>query len=99
MAQSPSLYEPESVYVNPVTRAWATTGNTDTVTDESCVSGSLPVVVPTSAYAGRWYISNITPTSSSTSASGVVTITPGTFTVTSSSSETATTTTYKYYLT
>ena len=98
MAQSPELYNPGEFYVNPVKRVWASTGNTDTVTDESVVNSSQVIIMNTSAYAGRWYISNITPTSSSTNAAGVTTITPGSFTVTSSSSETQTTTTYQYTL-
>lgn len=99
MAQSIQLYDPGSTYVPPVSRIWATTGNTDTVTDESIQSNTQVVMMNTSAFAGRWYISNITATSSSTNAqTGVTTITPGTFTVTSSNSETQTTTTYKYQL-
>lgn len=96
MAQTPENYLPGSIYISPVQKTWTTTGNTNVVTDDSLTASSLPVVVPTSAYAGRWYISNITPTSTSTT-TGVVT--SGTFTITSSSSETATTTTFSYYLT
>ena len=98
MAQSPQFYDPAQLYVPSITRAWTTTGNTDTVTDASIVSSTQIIVMNTSAYAGRWYVSNITPTSSSTSAAGVVTVTPGTFTITSSSSETQTTTTYSYII-
>lgn len=95
MAQSIQNYDPAILYVNPVTRVWATTGNTDTVTDPSIYSGSQIVIQNTSAYAGRWYVSNITPTSTAYTAGQNVT-TPGTFTVTSSSSETQTSTTYSY---
>ena len=93
MAQNLQQYLPPDAYVAPVTRAWATTGNTDTVTDEGVQANSMVLIMPTSTYAGRWYVSNITPT---TVSAGVVT--PGTFTVTSTSSESQTTTTYKYYL-
>ena len=93
MAQSPQEYAPNLTYVGPVTRAWASTGNTDTVTDDSVQATSQVVIMNTSARAGNWYVSNITPTSST---GGVVT--SGSFTVTSSSSETATITTYKYIL-
>lgn len=99
MAQTQQLYDPSQLYVPPVKRAWAATGNTDIVTDESIFALTQVLIMNTSAFAGRWYVSNITPTSSSTSAAGVTTITPGTFTITSSSSETQTTTTYQYILT
>ena len=98
MAYSPQFYDPALLEIPSVTKAWTSTGNTDTVTDPSIVSSTQVVLMNTSAYAGRWYISNITATSSSTSAAGVTTITPGTFTVTSSSSEPQTTTTYQYTL-
>lgn len=98
MAQSPQQYNPALLYIAPVSKAWTTTGNTDVVTDESIDANTQVVIMNTSAYAGRWYVSNVTPTSSSTSVAGVTTITPGTFTVTSSSSETQVTTTYKYSL-
>lgn len=99
MTQTQQLYDPAQLYVLPVKRTWTTTGNTDTVTDESIFAATQVLIMNTSAYAGRWYVSNITPTSSSTNATGVTTITPGTFTITSSSSETQTTTTYQYILT
>lgn len=95
MAQSPQFYDPALLYVSPVTRAWATTGNTDTVTDYNIVSASQIIIMNTSAYAGRWYISNITPTSTSV-VNGNNVVTAGSFTVTSSSSETQTTTLYEY---
>lgn len=98
MAQNPQLYDPAGTYVNPVVRAWASTGNTDVVSDEGVEANTVVLIMPTSAYAGRWYVSNVTPTSFATSAAGVVTETAGSFTVTSSSSETQTTTTYKYIL-
>ena len=98
MAQSQQDYSPAETYVSPVSRLWATTGNTDVVTDDSVQSTTQVVIMNTSAYAGRWYVSNITPTTTSTSVAGVVTVTPGSFTVTSSSSESQTTTTYKYIL-
>jgi|SRR5665213_257286 len=98
MAYNPQLFSPELAYPPPVSRVWASTGNTDTVTDDGIQNLTQVLIMNTSAYAGRWYVSNITPTSSATSAAGVVTITPGTFTVTSSSSETQTSTTYKYIL-
>lgn len=99
MAQSPALYEPSQMYIGGVTRAWATTGNTDTVTDPSIASTTFVDIMQTSASAGRWYVSNITPSSSTTNAqTGVITFVPGTFTITSSSSETQVTTTYQYVL-
>lgn len=99
MAQSPQFYDSPFLYIPSVSRVWTTTGNTDTVSDASVVSTTQVVIMPTSAYAGRWYVSNITPTSSSTdSVTKVTTITPGSFTITSSSSETQTTTTYQYQL-
>lgn len=99
MAQNPQLYDPAATYVNSQSRAWATTGNTDVVTDEGVEANTQVIIMNTSAYAGRWYVSNITPTSFSTNAqTGVITETPGSFTVTSSSSETQVTTTYKYLL-
>ena len=98
MAQNLQEYLPSDEYIAPQSRIWASTGNTDTVTDDGLTANAMVVIMPTSAYAGRWYVSNITPTSYSTSSSGVVTVTPGTFTVTSSSSESQTTTTYKYYI-
>lgn len=83
MAQSPANYAPELFYFGPNTRAWATTGNTDVVADANVNAHTIVVIQPTSAFAGRWY----------------VTVTAGTgFTVTSSSSETGTTTTYSYKL-
>lgn len=97
MTQSPSMYEVGEFYVAPISRAWVLTGNTDTVTDESITSGTMVLIMNTTAYAGRWYVSNITPTSTSV-VNGNNVITPGTFTVTSSSSETQTTTLYKYQL-
>lgn len=99
MAQNPQLYDPAQTYVNPVSRAWATTGNTDVVSDEGVEANSVVLIMPTSAYAGRWYVSNVTPTTFATNAqTGVITETPGSFTVTSSNSETQVTTTYKYIL-
>lgn len=99
MAQNPQLYDPANTYVNPQSRVWASTGNTDTVTDEGIEANSQVLIMNTSAYAGRWYVSNITPTTFSTNAqTGVITESAGTFTVTSSNSETQTTTTYKYLL-
>lgn len=91
------MYEVGEFYVAPISRAWVLTGNTDTVTDESITSGTMVLIMNTTAYAGRWYVSNITPTSTSV-VNGNNVITPGTFTVTSSSSETQTTTLYKYQL-
>lgn len=100
MAQTQQLYDPAQLYVLPVKRTWTATGNTDTVTDESVFAATQVLIMNTSAYAGRWYVSNITPTTSATNAqTGVTTITPGSFTITSSSSETQTTTTYQYILT
>lgn len=98
MAQSPSFYEPSQAYIAGNIRAWATTGNTDVVTDPNIISTTFVDIMQTSASAGRWYVSNITPTSSATNAAGVTTVTPGSFTITSTSSETQVTTTYQYSL-
>jgi len=35
--------------------SWTTTGNTDTITNPNIHSNSFIQVMPTSAYAGRWY--------------------------------------------
>lgn len=52
------------------------------------MSNSIPVVIPTSVYAGRWYITSITPTSSTTDpVTGIITENKGTFTLNSTSSE------------
>lgn len=64
------------------TQQWLTTGNTDVVTDPYVYSNSIILVMPTSTFAGRWYVT--------------VATTGGSFTVTSSSSESASTTTYSY---
>lgn len=99
MALQPQNFRPEDVYVTPVSRTWTTTGNTDTVTDEAVQAGSIIQIMNTSAYAGRWYVSTVTPTTFSTNAiTGVITETAGSFVITSSNSETQTTTTYKYLI-
>lgn len=98
MAQNPQQYDPAATYVPSQSRAWAATGNSDVVTDEGVEANTQILIMNTSAYAGRWYISNITPTTTSVNAQGNNVITPGSFTVTSSSSETQVTTTYKYLL-
>jgi hypothetical protein len=82
MSQQPNQYDPGLFYVAPQKRAWAVTGNTDVVADAAVSANTVILIMPTSASAGRWYISSITPGTG--------------FTVTSSSSETQTTTTYQY---
>lgn len=57
-------------------RTWATTGNTDTVTNADVKTNSLIVITRTSVSAGMWY----------------VTVSSGSFVVTSSDSESAGTT-------
>lgn len=81
MSAQPNKYSPALTYIPATVRAWASTGNTDTVTDDAVQSGSFIDLMPTSSFAGRWYVSSVAQ---------------GSFTVTSTSSETATTTTYKY---
>lgn len=80
MSAQPNKYDPALTYLAATSRAWASTGNTDTVTDDAVQASSLIVIVPNTAFAGRWS----------------VVASQGSFVVTSSSSETATTTTYKY---
>jgi hypothetical protein len=81
--QSPQSSLPPLQFKTINTRVWATTGNTDVVTDAYVDSNSLIDIMNTSAFVGPWYI----------------TINPGTgFTVTSANSETATTTTYSYII-
>lgn len=63
-----------------VSQAWATNGNTHTVTDANVHSNSLIVLQNTSARNGLWY----------------VTVSEGSFVITSSDSESATTTTFVY---
>jgi len=80
--QSPASTLPPFQYKTVNTQQWLTTGNTDVVTDPYVYSNSIIQIMPTSAYAGRWYVT--------VAAAG------GSFTVTSSSAETQTTTTYTY---
>lgn len=88
MAQSPQRYAPEFELSAPGTATWGSGGNTSVVTDANVMATSLPVIVKTSATAGTWYVSAITPTSSSTNPStGVITVTDGSFTITSSDAE------------
>ena len=88
MAQSPQEYLPPFQYVGPKSVTWGAGGNNCVVTDDAVNSNSLPDLIATSAVAGTWHISNVTPTSSTTNAStGVITTTAGSFTVTSSDSE------------
>lgn len=84
---SPQLYLPPEMYIGSTTGTWGAGGNTSVVTDTNVNSTSLPLVVPTSTFAGRWWITAITPSSSSTSGAGVITVTAGSFTINSSSSE------------
>ncbi len=99
MAQNPQQYSPALTYVPPVSKAWTTTGNTDTVTDDGVEANSIILIMNTSARNGTWYVSTITPTSASTNqTTGVTTVTSGSFVITSSDSESATTTTYKYII-
>ena len=75
-------YNPESMYIAPATRTWATTGNTDTVTDADVTSTTAVVIIHTSVPTGFWK---------------VVTTAGTGFTVTSSDSESAGLTySYKY---
>jgi len=78
--KSPASALPPFVYKTVNTQEWATTGNTDTVTDSYVHSNSVVVIMNTSAHAGLWY----------------VTVSEGSFVVTSSDAESATTTTYSY---
>lgn len=57
-------------------RTWATTGNTDSVTDSDVKSDSVILIMHTSLPMGRWY----------------VTVSAGSFVVTSSDTEAAATT-------
>lgn len=63
-------------YKTVQTRTWASAGNTDTVTDSAVYANSLIFIMPTSAFAGRWY----------------VTVSDGSFIVTSSDAENVTVT-------
>lgn len=80
--QSPQSTLPPFQYKTLNTQQWLSTGNTDVVTDAYVYSNSIILIMPTSAYAGRWYVT--------------IPAAGGSFTVTSSSSESATTTTYSY---
>lgn len=80
--QSPGSQLPPLQYKILNTQLWAITGNTDAVTDPYVFSNSIILIMPTSAYAGRWYVT--------------IPAAGGSFTVTSSASEAATTTTYSY---
>lgn len=66
-------YSPFLAYKSAITQTWATTGNTDTVTNANVHSNSVVIPVPTSQQNGLWY----------------VTVTEGQFVVTSSDSESA----------
>jgi hypothetical protein len=79
--QSPASTLPPFQYKTVNTQTWAITGNTDVVTDGYVYSNSIILIVPSSAYAGRWSVT--------------IPATGGSFTVTSSSSE-ANTVTYSY---
>lgn len=79
-SQQPAQYVPGMQNVSKPTRTWATTGNTDTVTDATVHPNSAILVTPTSATpAGFWK----------------VVVSQGSFVVTSSDSESAGTT-YTY---
>ena len=78
----PGQYDPSWGVPCP-NRLWGTTGNTDVVIDASVHTGNCVIITPTTATAGRLYVSSVGN---------------GTFTVTSSSSETATTTAYNYFI-
>lgn len=70
-------------------RTWATTGNTDTVTDVNLTSTSrVDYAVTGGTQQGQWKVV-VTPTTYSTTAAGVTTINSGTFVVTSTDSESA----------
>lgn len=97
MAQSPQRYAPEFFEVTPGSQTWGSGGNTCTVTDANVMANTIPVIVKTSATIGNWYVSAITPTSSSTSGAGVITVTDGSFTITSSDVESSGVT-FKYKL-
>lgn len=69
-------------YKTLTTRAWAVTGNTDTVTDANVHPNSIIEIQNLSQFVGPWW----------------VTVTQGQFVVNSANSETATTTTYTYII-
>lgn len=69
-------YIPSLRYSTANSVTWAAIGNTDTVNDAHAKLGSVIVIMHTSAFEGRWY----------------VTTAPGSFTVTSSDTEVDTTT-------
>ena len=73
-------YNPGLMYAGKASNSWATTGNTDTVTDAQVRASSIILIMHTSAHAGRWYV---TPAA-------------GSFVITSSDTETASSTTFKY---
>lgn len=75
-------YVPAMMYLSPRSRTWATTGNTDTVTDADVTSTTGVVIIHTVVPVGFWK---------------VVTNPGSGFTVTSSDSE-STGLTYKYKL-
>lgn len=72
-SQQPSQYAPELSTVSTVSKTWTTTGNTNTVIDESVHPSSVVAVNPTSIPAGFWK----------------VVVAQGSFTITSSDSESA----------
>lgn len=76
----PKQYQPEYVLSPAPLRVWGTTGNTDTVNDASCSTGSFIDIMPASIPAGFWKV-----------VAG-----QGSFVVTSSDPETASTMQYYY---
>ena len=67
-----AAYEPALRYGDRTSVTWATNGNTNTVTNSKITASSHPIILHTSAYAGRWHI----------------TVSDGSFLITSSDSET-----------
>lgn len=72
-SQQPSDYAPYLSSISTVSKTWTTTGNANTVTDESVHPSSCIIVTPTSIPAGNWK----------------VVVAQGSFTITSSDSESA----------
>lgn len=88
---SPNKYQPGLAYIAPISRTWATTGNTDTVTDVNITNSTAVVIIHTGVPAGFWKVV-VTPTT----VNGA-TLTAGSFTVTSSDAEqSGLTYSYKY---
>lgn len=66
-------YDPALKYDSRTSQSWTTTGTTHTVTDVRVKANSHIVIMHTSAYAGRWFI----------------TVSAGSFLITSSDAESA----------